>query len=1223
MKLMTPKNALRESSSATDALRQAVVFIATIASSSLAADSAFPQVSKAAGGEASVATAAKVSEATPEKIPFSISVDGQVVDESGVPERNTLSSSTASSVVDQSRKTDADLHAVDIQVKFDGLEQRTLLNVSTMPIRLTYRGGEPVTFLATSNYPAFIKRAEVRISKSDRYSTDTPVTTLPIAVNNNATWIMPDGEDDDYSYVLRVFDEKGRFDETKPLVIKRTTREIKPKLGTEAVSPGAAEDRTAVQNIPVFGGAVTVFGRNVPPGYHPEVFHERVPVDQNRTFVIQRILPPGDHQIDIAVKGVSKSGGLNFNRAINIPDNDWFYIALADLTVGRRFGGQAIETVRDGEYDRVYTKGRAAFYLKGKIRGKYLLTAAADTGEDDIKNVFRGLDAKDPKQLLRRIDPDDYYPVYGDDSVILEDAPTSGKFYVRLDRGDSHVMWGNYKTRISGTEFMRSNRGLYGANAVYLSPGVTSAGEHRTEAVAYAALPETLPQRDEFLATGGSVYFLKHQDVTLGSETLTVEIRDSMTNESGQRVTLIEGEDYSIDYLQGVVILKKPLSSLTFAPTAVRDGANRVYLIVEYEYAPLLEDIDGYVHGGRIQHWVSDSLRLGFSHLGEKTETADQMVLGADFKLKLTTKSFIEGEIGNSKGLGFGVTRSADGGITMSDEDPVGGNSANAWRVKGKVDLADLNLGGLRGSIDGFYEEKQGGFSAAGRQASVDKRIWGAHGTLELSDSVNLNVRHRDLADGEGQVKRNSEVSTSWQIDNSKKVTLGASYTNLHSLRATAAGKSGYDGRRLDSGLRLDYKSDDDHSYYGFVQGTVAQSGDIDRNDRVGLGTNYRLTEKVGISGEASYGTHGPGAAATVSYDPTVDDSYYIGYRLDPDRSHDLSRDDDLDGTDSGTIVGGTRRKINEQATAYAESNYDMFGRRMSLAQTYGVTYTPDDLWTISTNFETGLVQDDTIDSKTGKERSDFERNAGAFGTTYHDPDTNTRGRIRGEARFEDSDDATRDLNTYLLSTALSWNAEPNWRILAGLDGVVSSGTSGSFWNGHYLEASLGFAYRPIDNDRWNSLFKYTYLADLPGNNQVNAASGTELGVDQRSHILSADTSYDLLPWVTIGGKYGFRIGDVRDREEASSEWNDSFSQLLAARADFHIISKWDVLLEGRLLDSPSAGTSDFGFLVSGYRHIGDSFKLGAGYNFGDFSDDLRDLTLNDQGVFVNLVGKY
>jgi hypothetical protein len=38
---------------------------------------------------------------------------------------------------------------------------------------------------------------------------------------------------------------------------------------------------------------------------------------------------------------------------------------------------------------------------------------------------------------------------------------------------------------------------------------------------------------------------------------------------------------------------------------------------------------------------------------------------------------------------------------------------------------------------------------------------------------------------------------------------------------------------------------------------------------------------------------------------------------------------------------------------------------------------------------------------------------------------------------------------------------------------------------------------------------------------------------------------------------------------------------------------------------------------------VGENFKVGAGYNFGHFSDDLRDLKASDHGVFINAVGQF
>ena len=45
------------------------------------------------------------------------------------------------------------------------------------------------------------------------------------------------------------------------------------------------------------------------------------------------------------------------------------------------------------------------------------------------------------------------------------------------------------------------------------------------------------------------------------------------------------------------------------------------------------------------------------------------------------------------------------------------------------------------------------------------------------------------------------------------------------------------------------------------------------------------------------------------------------------------------------------------------------------------------------------------------------------------------------------------------------------------------------------------------------------------------------------------------------------------------------------------------------------------GALAMIYRHLGSHMKLGVGYNFTDFSDDLTDLRYNHKGVFINLVG--
>lgn len=130
------------------------------------------------------------------------------------------------------------------------------------------------------------------------------------------------------------------------------------------------------------------------------------------------------------------------------------------------------------------------------------------------------------------------------------------------------------------------------------------------------------------------------------------------------------------------------------------------------------------------------------------------------------------------------------------------------------------------------------------------------------------------------------------------------------------------------------------------------------------------------------------------------------------------------------------------------------------------------------------------------------------------------------------------------------------------------------------------------------------------------------LGPAQHSHILSADVNYDLTPHITLGAKYGFRIGEV-SHTRSPSDFVTSSAHLGILRADIELIEDWSLLLEQRALHQPETRMLDLGTLVAVRYDFNENVSLGVGYNFGRFSDDLRDLTYDDQGVFLNLTAKY
>ena len=126
--------------------------------------------------------------------------------------------------------------------------------------------------------------------------------------------------------------------------------------------------------------------------------------------------------------------------------------------------------------------------------------------------------------------------------------------------------------------------------------------------------------------------------------------------------------------------------------------------------------------------------------------------------------------------------------------------------------------------------------------------------------------------------------------------------------------------------------------------------------------------------------------------------------------------------------------------------------------------------------------------------------------------------------------------------------------------------------------------------------------------NQDTAQSGLPA---QKSNIFSADANYRVTNWLTLGGKIGHRDGEV-SLSRTEDDFVENSATLLVGRADVHFVKKWDALIELRSLEVDAAQDKKTGALAAIYRHVGNNAKVGLGYNFTDFSDDLTDLSFND-----------
>jgi len=298
------------------------------------------------------------------------------------------------------------------------------------------------------------------------------------------------------------------------------------------------------------------------------------------------------------------------------------------------------------------------------------LVSSADTQEAPFGELFSNFLEKDPRALLRRLDPDLFYPTFADDSTLEQRAPTSGKLYLRLQRHNNYGILGNFTIGYLGTTLAQIDRGLYGVTGHYETESYTAFGEEKFLIEGFAAEPGTVAGRDEFRGTGGSLYFLRHQDVLIGSDRVRVEVRDKDSGVVIGVKNLVPVIDYDFDYLQGRILLSQPLASLADDGLLVSDSSlsgNPVYLVSRYEYSPGFDEIDTLATGGRTHLWFNDHVKLCATLSSQKQDTEDSILDGIDLTLRKSTGTWVRLEAVSSEGDGSAGLHSNDGGFSFAE----------------------------------------------------------------------------------------------------------------------------------------------------------------------------------------------------------------------------------------------------------------------------------------------------------------------------------------------------------------------------------------------------------------------------------------------------------------------------------------------------------------------------------------------------------------------------
>jgi len=1178
-----------------------------------------------------VASSACIGAAADQIAPVRITVDGVPLDR-----REPVNEA------DRQRCVDVALARANIQVRYDPLEQQPFLNVIAIPQQGVV--GQPVRFTSYTNYPRYIDHAEMRLFLPDQSVQQKPLQVIPIQPGRSAQWVPPPWrrsllhlttsleQPHFVTYVLRVYDKAGHFDETQPRRLDLV--ETAPAPSVDAATRARDIERLAygentltLHNIPVHGGAVTVSGSHVPTGDTALVQGIPVPVDDDGHFVARQILPGGPQQVSVKIQN-DRGEGLEFTRNMTIATEDSFFVGLADFTAGARATSGPIDLVSGDTPDqtrRDFVNGHLAFYYKGMVQGQWLLTAAADTQDQAARDLFSNFARKDPEDLLRRIDPTRYYPVYGDDGTTVQDAPTAGKFYVRLERGDSSVMWGDFQTHLTGTDFIQFSRTLYGLDIRYRSPQTTTLGEKKSSVDAFWADPGTLEARQEFRGTGGSLYYLQNQDISVGSEQVWMQVRDRDSGLVLSVTPLVPAQDYDINYLQGRILLRNALPATANSTTVVHSGGldgDPVYLVVTYEYVPDFSSPSTLAVGGHASEWFGDHVQLGFSGYHQDEPGQDQDLRGVDGTLRYMPGTYIKSEYAHSDGTGTPTITSITGGLSFNSLTSSGG-PGNAQRLEAAVDLSEVT-DSMKGRANVYYQDRDANFSGPGQLTpGIATRQDGGAVNMPINATTQVAGKF-DSIDSTAETVRSGELGVEHKLDDQWRINVGARVDDRENIVPNASPILSQYGSRADVAVTIGYQpvpglatpvigvpvsgtlaaNRAPWDIYGFVQDTVERTDTRPENDRAGMGGSYQISDALRVGAEASDGSLGLGAKASTDYHIDDRSNVYLNYTLAADQP------DALNVGRAGAMTAGTRYRYDDATSVYGEERLTTGTGTDSLTRAYGVDFSPSKHWTYGLKFEHGTISDPIA--------GDLALSAVTASLDY------TREKIKYSGALEwreDDSSITGASRTVLTRNSLTYQVVADWRLFGKLNWSQTDGAADSTLLAAYHEAVLGAAWRPVRNDRWNTLFKFTVLEDQPSIAQIDAP-GNILNFAQRSTVFDIDTTYQTTNWLSVGVKYAIRTGELKSTL-AGSDWYASQAQLWIVREDFLLPRKWDGMLELRRLAVRETDDERTGCLAGVYRHVGDHVKIGAGYNFTNYSDNLTDLSYRSRGFFVNTIGKF
>ena len=1079
---------------------------------------------------------------------------------------------------------------------------------------------EPI-FKIDSNYTKFVKKwsIEVRDSMGQEvwtgYGVGVPPSDMAWSGITETGLLIKPGI---YSYQLKVRDDKDREDWTALKffeVYNKLDKKAGPDYHPEIPSVGdfniMKEGKTS---IPLVAKPTVRVQGKTKPDYEVKINDMPVAVDpETGMFQKEFFVDAGEHTFDISATSPSGESTV-YQEKIKVKDSTFFMVALGEEQLGINFAKGAMEAADSEAYRDGFTEdGRFSFFLKGKLKGKFLVKAKYDTSDKQ-------------SGLFTNLDPDDYYPIYGDNSTRdYEAMETAQRLFVLVEMDKSYAMWGSFKTGFTDTELATYNRTLSGLKINFDTVATNIYGDPKRGFKLFWTESGKQAAHNELYATGGTLYYTRNRDITEGSEKLRVEVRDKIQGMAISSYDLQPKTDYEIDYDEGRIMLTNPLSSVAATDTLVTadimDG-NPVYLIVDYEYdtgdASPLEIPNRGIRG---YTWLEDHIRIGGTAVEEKRDGGDYELRAVDAMLKLGRNTKITAEVASSTNQQMDSSVSYDGGLSYGTEGGLGHEGDSQCRTAYMIKGQSQPVEGL--DVSGYYQNISAGFSNGYMASQEGLEKYGLAVGYKATDS--LAVRYRFDS---------SEVLDSLRPLSDYNIAAPYMMAQTHTAQVIYD-----DGKYLAQGeyrrSNIDQVSDSQYqvptldSEVPFKHGMAAKFG-YHINDRLLPYVKAQVTLETSRDYQLGGGVRCQLFRNLFGYieqmfGPLGDSTYFGFERQHGTRGRSYANIRSIDrGIGDRTLSSaiGSSFALTEKSRIYSEREYSSYEGVDGFADILGYEGSLGDHWDYGGKFERRHLDSSMTRMMAISAENSWGRN-NTFNTiaghlAYADG-KKLRARTYWEMRLDQNSPRTSQLVT---RNSIQYQINQDLSFLSYFNYGNSRFHNPGDVPAAFVELSTGFAYRPVTCDKFNMLTKYTYLKNIGDDIQYQNSYYNGVQFDDSAHIFAIDAIYDINRWFSIAEKVAYKRSTLMISTGDDIATNNFLN---VNRINFHVTRKWDIAAEYRILwQSGALDTLRHGALFEIDREIYDYVRLGVGYNFTDFTDDLRNSNdYRNSGPFVRMTGKF